>query len=545
MGAVAVAARSALASPQYGSAYPSAMSMSSAMANSAYPSAMSMSSVYPSGTAMANSAYASGTAMASSAYSPAMSMSSVHPSGTAMANSAYPSAMATSMSTSMSMNSGSSGCGSGLMACQVIDPMRKEAPWAGSTNAHPQCYDPARYTCTSNFLCPMNAPKISGQYACGPVMASQASAQMNSMGGSSPSSASSAPKPQLSITVNVPGAGDIDGIKGLHFIVDLTIDVTDTASNGLIPFKPLYQDASSSTFGVGPNAAFPGLVVLQNTTMTKGPLTGPNTNLAGVFQLNGVSKVNGLNQYNTVWDDGAPLFGIGASELVVYYVNQKAGKTMTFTPGSSEGLVSNVVQIPFTISNRSSNAVPQTTPHCTNGAMFMENNATTPAGMPQVSAQIFRPLNGDVVGVNGSGWILDLLFDATSTMANSLISQDAGYTSGFVNQSSPAFKPGRNSLIPGLVVLLNTTIAGAPLSGPGTNLAGLFQINNFRTVNCDTIIEIWAEWLVGKPIGGHGPSQINVFLVNGTAPNVIKDTSNLAGRADLISSVSTVDIILS
>lgn len=180
-----------------------------------------------------------------------------------------------------------------------------------------------------------------------------------------------------------------------------------------------------------------------------------------------------------------------------------------------------------------------------NGAMFTQNSATTPAGMPQISAQIFNPHNGDVVGVNGSGWVLDLLFDANSAIANSLISESAGYKSGFVSPTSPAFKPGPNSLIPGLVVLLNTTQTRAPFSGPGTNLAGLFQINNFRTVNCDTIIEIWAEWFVGKPIAGHGPSQINVFLVKGNAPVVITDTSNLASRSDLISGVSTVDIILS
>ena len=516
LGTVAFAAHSVLASPQYGSDYPSAMSMSSA-----YSSVMAMSV----------------------AYSSAMSMNSAYPSATAMANSAYPSSMPPSMPSSVSMNPGN-GCGSGLMSCQVIDPTRKEAPWAGSTAAHPQCYDPARYTCTSNFLCPMNAAKISGKYACGPIMASKASAPMNSAY-PSVSGTSSAPSSQLSITVNAPGPGDIDGIKGFNFIIDLTIDVTATASNGLIPFKPLYQDANSSTFAVGANAAFPGLVVLQNTTMTKGPLTGPTTNLAGFFQLNGVAKVKGLNQYNTIWNAGAPYFGIGASELVVYYVKDKAGTSMTFTPGASDGLVSNVVKVPFTISNRSTNAVPPTTPQCMNGAMFMQNNATTPAGMPPVSAQIFTPRNGDVVGVNGAGWILDLLFDASSSMANSLISEKAGYTSGFVSQSSPAFKPGPNSLIPGLVVLLNTTTTGAPLSGPGTNLAGLFQINNFRTVNCDTIIEIWAEWLVGKPIAGHGPSQINVFLVNGTAPAVLADTSNLAGRADLISGVSTADIVLS
>ena len=443
------------------------------------------------------------------------------------------SAIAFSAHLALAIPQATNGCGANLLSCSVSDPTRKEAPWAGSTGSFPQCYDPARYTCASDFLCPIGSPKIAGQYACGPVTSS------------SPTKPASATTPEVSVTVNAPGAGDIDGIKGFNFIVDLTIDVLSEASNGLIPFKPLYQDASSSTFGPGPNAAFPGLVVLQNTTAKKGPLMGPNTNLAGLFQLNGVASTDGLNEYNSYWDAGAAAFGIGPTELVVYYVKGKAGKTASFTPGASDGLVSNVVNIPFTISNRTSNAIPPTDPQCMNGQVFAPNNASTPAGQPAVSAQVFHPTEGQTVGVNGSGWILDLLFDATSSMSNALISADAGYSSGFINQSSPLFKPGPNSLLPGLVVLLNTTTDKAPFKGPGMNLAGLFQINNVRDVNCDTIIEIWAAWLVGKPIAGHGPSQINAFLVNGTAPAVITDTSALSARTDLISNVSTVNIILS
>lgn len=424
-------------------------------------------------------------------------------------------------------------CGFQLLSCAVSDPTRKEAPWAGSTNAFPQCYDPVRYSCASNFLCPLGSPKILGQYACGPVVPSL------------PVATNSAVMPEVSITVNAPGAGDVDGIKGLNYIVDLTIDVLFKSSNGLIPYKPLYQDASSSTFGPGPNPAFPGLVVLQNTTAKKGPLMGPSTNLAGLFQLNGVATTNGLHEYNTYWNAGAALFGIGPSELVVYYVRGTAGKTASSAPGVSDDLVSNVVNIPFTISNRTSNATPGTEPYCQNGQMYTPNNATTPAGQAAVFAQVFHPTEGQMVGVNGSGWILDLLFDSTSSMSNAFISGGAMYTSGFVNQSSPRFHAGANSLLPGLVVLLNTTTTQSPLKGPGTNLAGLFQINNVRDINCETLTELWAAWLVGKPIAGHGPSQINAFLVNGTAPAYIADTSALAARPDLISDVATVNIILS
>ncbi|KAF8848800.1 hypothetical protein BDZ45DRAFT_774574 [Acephala macrosclerotiorum] len=59
-------------------------------------------------------------------------------------------------------------CGTGLLICQVEDPTRLEAPWHRVSATFPQCYDPALYTCASNFLCPINAPKINGEYACGP-----------------------------------------------------------------------------------------------------------------------------------------------------------------------------------------------------------------------------------------------------------------------------------------------------------------------------------------------------------------------------------------
>lgn len=429
-----------------------------------------------------------------------------------------------------SMGPASYRCGAGLMVCEVVDPTRLQKPWAGSTNPYPQCYDPTLYTCSSNFLCPIDAPKIAGQYACGPI---------NKAIQLPPSSSQ-----QISITINAPGTGDIDGIRGLNFIIDATLQATSVAYNSDIPFKPLYQDSKSSTFGPGHNAAFPGLVVLQNTTVNKAPLFGPNTNLAGLFQLNGVAKSGTLNQYNTIWDAGAAAFGIGPSEITMYYVNGTAGKTMPVNPEPSDGLISNVATVAFTISNRTA-AVPSTAPHCVNGATYTPLRSMTGPYMAPFSIEIIHPLQGDVVGVNGSGWILDLQLDADSAQANSFITPQTGYESGFVNQSSPFFKPGPDSLLPGLVVLLSTTVNTGAFKGPGTNLAGLFQINNLRTVDCNTTVEIWAEWLVGKPIAGHGASRIYAFLVNGTAPAVVQDPSNPAQGLNLISRIASVDIVLS
>jgi hypothetical protein len=54
-----------------------------------------------------------------------------------------------------------------------------------------------------------------------------------------------------------------------------------------------FKDPNAPTFGPGPNAAAPGLVVLLSTTpnMRGTPLHGPNTNLAGVVEINDVSQL--------------------------------------------------------------------------------------------------------------------------------------------------------------------------------------------------------------------------------------------------------------
>jgi hypothetical protein len=68
-------------------------------------------------------------------------------------------------------------CGTNLLVCEVQDPTRLEAPWAGVSAPFPQCYDPALYVCSDNFLCPVDAPKIEGEYACGASEMSQRTAK--------------------------------------------------------------------------------------------------------------------------------------------------------------------------------------------------------------------------------------------------------------------------------------------------------------------------------------------------------------------------------
>jgi len=137
---------------------------------------------------------------------------------------------------------------------------------------------------------------------------------------------------------------------------------------------------------------------------------------------------------------------------------------------------------------------------------------------------VFSPGKDDVAGVAGAGFVVDLSLDAIHPADNTYLSAANGYKPFFNAPGSPTFHPGSDPGAPGLVVLLSTTktIPGTPFVGPGTNLAGLFQINGVSKVNHGKLAETWNTWQVGKPIAGTGvQSTLTVFVVKGTAPAVI------------------------
>ena len=138
---------------------------------------------------------------------------------------------------------------------------------------------------------------------------------------------------------------------------------------------------------------------------------------------------------------------------------------------------------------------------------------------------VFSPGKGDRAGQAGAGYVIDLSLDAAHPADNAYLSAANGYKPFFNNPMSKTFHPGFDPGAPGLVVLLSTTktIPGTPFVGPGTNLAGLFQINGVAMVNHGTLAETWNTWQVGKPIAGSGiKTTLTVFVVKGTAPAVIR-----------------------
>jgi hypothetical protein len=153
----------------------------------------------------------------------------------------------------------------------------------------------------------------------------------------------------LRATVSSPRSGDRAGAGGT-FSVDLTLRArTPEANNLLAGYTAAFNDPHAPRFHPGPNAAAPGLVVLLSTTPTVAntPLQGPDTNLAGVFQVNDVAKANGLMRSFNSWIVTVPgLFGKNTqATLTVYAVRGTAPARIT----GNEQPISNVVTETFTI----------------------------------------------------------------------------------------------------------------------------------------------------------------------------------------------------
>jgi hypothetical protein len=157
----------------------------------------------------------------------------------------------------------------------------------------------------------------------------------------------------LTVTVFSPGMGDHSGSLGANFVVDLAIDASAAKDNPLIShaagYGPYYNTPGGSTFHPGADPGAPGLVVELSGTPDKPgtPFQGPDTNLAGLFQINGNALVSGgRNEEWSTWQVGKAMFGAGPSTLTVFVVKGTAPAVVT--PGSVTP-ISNVVKVPFNI----------------------------------------------------------------------------------------------------------------------------------------------------------------------------------------------------
>jgi len=296
-------------------------------------------------------------------------------------------------------------------------------------------------------------------------------------------SSAAAPTPSASSSPNTGGGGYRRSIANLD--------------DGFIPFL---NSPNLTTFAAGPDPGAPGFVCL---------FSGSTQNLAGFFELTSITnsdaKGNILEAYFT-WYIPVAAFGTNVNITAsVFFLNSAAGATYTNNPATDPAVISNVATVSFFIFGNDA------------------SNVTAPATTATpVTIDVFTPRSGEVVGVNGAGWLVDLLFINTDLSAN-VFAPINGYKPLYHdNFTDPKFGPGVSKAVPGLVVLSNTsTLAG----GASTNLANLFQINAVTGVVNGVINEYWCTWLVGAAFAGKGqPTSLTIFLVNGTAPATINGT---------------------
>src|SRR5260370_27200570 len=185
-----------------------------------------------------------------------------------------------------------------------------------------------------------------GLAASGALLAGGATAAVASPAGHAQNSGSS---PAIKLVVTNPRPGDIAGVGG-DFTVDLIAKALNatgnnelSASNG---YRPGLNLPPAATFGPGkPDPNAPGLVVTLSTTPQAAG--GPNANLAGVFQLNSVSRHNGLTQVINDWEVGSPgFFGKNrTTRLTVFLLRGTAPGIVT----GHERPISNVIHETFKI----------------------------------------------------------------------------------------------------------------------------------------------------------------------------------------------------
>lgn len=283
-------------------------------------------------------------------------------------------------------------------------------------------------------------------------------------------------------------------------------------------FFPFLNSPGLSSDTPGPLAAAPGFVCLVNTS------SDPTQNFAGVFQATSITNSdaqgNIMEAYFT-WIVTAASFGSNVnSTATVFFLNDTAPAKYTKDPKTDPAVISNVATVDFFIfgdspSNRTSASTDNT----------------------PVTVTLFTPRDGEEVGINGAGWLIDMALTSSDNNAN-VFAPSKGYKPLYRdNTTSVKIAPGPNAAIPGLVVTSNTsTLTG----GNTTNLAGLFQLNAVTGIQDGVANEYWSTWLVGSAFAGtNQPSSLTIYLVNGTAPATIRSTPN-----NIISNVVTVNFTL-
>jgi hypothetical protein len=149
------------------------------------------------------------------------------------------------------------------------------------------------------------------------------------------------------------------------------------------------------------------------------------------------------------------------------------------------------------------------TPEPLAAASAAQANASANGGDKNpVKIEVFAPERHSNAGIEGKGWFVDMEIDfpggpgglAQSGFTGFQLTGPAGHNN--VAPFPGAFSTGHDDRNPGLVVMTATTNATTPgFSGPGTNLANLFNITGVTDRSAHET-ELWDTWIVGAAIAG-------------------------------------------
>ncbi len=184
-------------------------------------------------------------------------------------------------------------------------------------------------------------------------------------------------------------------------------------------------------------------------------------------------------------------------------------------------------------------AASAATPEPLPTASAVQANASASGGDKKpVKIEVFAPERHSNAGIEGKGWFVDMEIDfpggpgglAQSGFTGLQLTGPAGHNN--VAPFPGAFSTGHDDRNPGLVVMTATTNSTTPgFSGPGTNLANLFNITGVTDRSAHET-ELWDTWIVGAPIAGQDiDTKLTVAEVadlnhNGIfddAPDVVSD----------------------
>lgn len=166
-----------------------------------------------------------------------------------------------------------------------------------------------------------------------------------------------------------------------------------------------------------------------------------------------------------------------------------------------------------------------------------ETRALAASEKHPVEIEVFAPRKGGTAGISGAGWLVDLSvrYDGGLAAAGFSDLQLTGPAAHANTAPFPgSFSTGQDDRLPGLVVLVSTTSSTIKgFSGPGTNLANLFNLTGV-TDRSKKGAEIWDSWIVGAPIAGRDvDSTLTVAVIAdlnhdgifNDAPGVVADAN--------------------